>query len=88
MSSKVVLILGAGERIGKSLSQKFASNGYKVAVASRTLHPAVNEAADTSIKADFSNPLSIKSIFAEVHAKLGAPNVVVYNGKCYVEKCS
>jgi len=80
MSSKVVLILGGGQNIGKSLVHKFSSNGFKVAVASRTLYPAVVEAADVSVQADFSNPSSIKSVFSQVVAKVGIPNVVIYNG--------
>lgn len=84
MSSKVVLILGAGQNIGKSLIQKFSSNGFKVAIASRTLYQPLVEAADVSVKADFANPSSIKSIFSEVVAKIGTPNVVIYNGMCGV----
>jgi len=80
MSSKVVLILGAGQNIGKSLIHKFGGNGYKVAIASRTLYPPLVEAADVSIQADFTDPSSIKAIFSQVVAKIGTPNVVIYNG--------
>lgn len=36
IANSVVLILGAGPRIGATVAEKFARNGYKVAVASRT----------------------------------------------------
>ena len=35
-ANKVVLILGAGPRVGTAVAKKFASEGYKVAVASRS----------------------------------------------------
>jgi len=35
-ASPVALILGAGPRIGASVTEKFTSNGYQVAVASRS----------------------------------------------------
>jgi len=82
MSSKVVLILGGGQNIGKSLIQKFSSNGFKVGLASRTLYPSLVEAADVSVQADFSNPSSIKSVFSQIVAKIGTPNIVIYNGTC------
>jgi len=79
MSSQIVLILGAGANIGKSLVQKFSSKGFKVAIASRTLNAEVSKLADTIVKADFSNPSSIKSIFEKVKSEIGTPNVVIYN---------
>jgi len=81
MSSNIVLILGAGQNIGKSLIQKFGSNGFKVAIASRTLYPPLVEAADVSVQVDFTNPSSVKSVFSQVAAKIGTPNVVIYNGR-------
>jgi NAD(P)-dependent dehydrogenase (short-subunit alcohol dehydrogenase family) len=81
MSPQIVLILGAGANIGKSLVQKFSSKGFKVAIASRTLNPELLKLVDTSIKADFSSPSSIKSIFDKVKSEIGTPNVVIYNGK-------
>jgi NAD(P)-dependent dehydrogenase (short-subunit alcohol dehydrogenase family) len=80
MSSKVVLILGAGANIGKSLVSKFSSQGYKVAIASRTLHPELVKSAHTSVKADFTDPSSIKSIFDKVKSDIGIPDVVIFNG--------
>lgn len=86
MASKIVLILGAGPNIGKALIQKFSSNGFKVAIASRTIHPEVAAAADSSAKADFADPSSIKSIFENVTSELGVPNVVIYNGLSFFSR--
>ncbi len=80
MSSRIILILGAGPNIGLHVAQKFAQNGFKVAIAGRSIKPEVSKNADLSIKADFSTPASVKPIFEEVKSKLGLPNVVIYNG--------
>jgi NAD(P)-dependent dehydrogenase (short-subunit alcohol dehydrogenase family) len=78
-TSPIILILGAGENVGFHVASSFAKNGYKVAVASRSEKSAV-DAADLYVKADFSDPESIKGVFEQVKEKLGAPSVVVYNG--------
>ncbi|KAF3069993.1 hypothetical protein CFAM422_006740 [Trichoderma lentiforme] len=79
MSSKVVLILGYGQRIGAAVARAFASRGYKVAVVCRS-----DKLADTpddylSIKADLSNAYNVEDVFTQVRSKLGIPSVVVYN---------
>jgi NAD(P)-dependent dehydrogenase (short-subunit alcohol dehydrogenase family) len=81
MSSQAVLILGAGANVGKSLAQKFAGNGFKVAAASRTINPELAKAVHASTKVDFSTPSSIKDTFNWAKSKIGIPNVVVYNGR-------
>jgi NAD(P)-dependent dehydrogenase (short-subunit alcohol dehydrogenase family) len=81
MSSPVILILGAGANIGKSVAQRFAKNGYKVALVGRKLASHTDSTKELQIKADFTNPASIKTVFDEVTSKLGVPNVVVYNGR-------
>lgn len=77
--AKIVLILGAGGNIGSHVGKKFASEGYKVAVASRSGTSA--DSAYLPIKANLSSPSIIKDVFEEVKEGFGAvPNVVVYNG--------
>jgi NAD(P)-dependent dehydrogenase (short-subunit alcohol dehydrogenase family) len=79
MAIKIVLILGAGGNVGSHVAKKFASGGYKVAVASR--RGASADPAYLPIKADLSSPETIKDIFEDVKKGFGAvPNVVVYNG--------
>ncbi|KAF3762277.1 hypothetical protein M406DRAFT_347430 [Cryphonectria parasitica EP155] len=78
--SLVVLILGAGPRIGASVAETFASNGYKVAIASRKGTGAKTAEGYLSIQADFTNPESIPAVFDTVKAAFSAaPSVVVYN---------
>jgi NAD(P)-dependent dehydrogenase (short-subunit alcohol dehydrogenase family) len=79
MSSQIILILGAGANIGKSLVHKFSSAGFKVAIASRTLNPELSKLVDHSAKANFSTPSSIKFIFEKVKSEIGVPNVVIHN---------
>ena len=78
MSSPVALILGAGKNIGASVAEKFASNGYKVAIASRQKGDASKY---TALQADLSDVSSVKSVFDETRKSLGEPSVVIYNGK-------
>ncbi|KAI1347862.1 NAD(P)-binding protein [Xylaria sp. FL0043] len=80
MSSPVVLILGAGPRVGASVAGKFAADGYKVAIASREETGGQNEKGYLSLKAEFNDPESIPALFDAVKAEFkAAPSVVVYN---------
>lgn len=79
MAPPVILLLGAGANIGNGIARNFASEGYKVAVASRSGRSA--EGTDyPPIKADFTKPESVKAVFDEVKSKLGIPSVVAYIG--------
>ncbi|KAI1413648.1 NAD(P)-binding protein [Hypoxylon sp. FL1857] len=79
-ANNVVLILGAGPRIGASVAGKFASNGYKVAVASRSGSGTKNVEGILSLKADFAKPDSIPALFDAVKTEFHTfPNVVIYN---------
>lgn len=76
----VVLILGAGPRIGASVAEKFSSKGYRVAIASRKGDGNLTVEGYLSLKADFSKPELIPALFDQVKAKFNAaPSVVVYN---------
>ena len=79
-ATRVALILGAGPRIGTSVAERFAKDGYKVAIASRSGDGKKNEAGFLALKADFTKPESISPLFSSVKSELGAfPDVVVYN---------
>ena len=80
MASPVILILGAGPNLGLSVATKFASEKWKVAAVSRSPREDMKKVADLVLAADFTDPARINVLFAEVEAKLGTPNVVVYNG--------
>ena len=82
-ASKILLVLGAGGNVGASVASLFAQNGYKIALAARSLQDTVNEDGHLHIQADLANADSVESAFDKVTAKFGPPNVVVYNGTHY-----
>ncbi|PMD37717.1 hypothetical protein L207DRAFT_464162, partial [Hyaloscypha variabilis F] len=79
-AKSVVLILGAGPRVGASVAEKFASIGYQVALASRSGSGSKTDKGFLSLKADFTKPDSIPALFQAVKTEFHtAPSVVVYN---------
>lgn len=78
--SPVVLILGAGPKIGIPTAQAFASKGYKVAVAARSLKEADSADEQLNINIDLANPEAVVDAFAKVKKDLGVPSMVIYNG--------
>lgn len=79
-TSPVVLILGAGPKVGLPTAKAFALKGYKVAVAARSLKEADSTDSQLNIKSDFANPDDVVNAFVKVKSELGTPSVVVYNG--------
>ncbi|KAK9378650.1 uncharacterized protein V2V93DRAFT_375461 [Kockiozyma suomiensis] len=77
--SPVILILGAGPNIGQAVARTFASKGYKVALASRSLNEADSTANSLHISSDFANPDDVVNAFKKVNNVFGIPSVVVYN---------
>jgi NAD(P)-dependent dehydrogenase (short-subunit alcohol dehydrogenase family) len=80
MQAPVVLVIGAGPNIGAAIAKKFSENGYKVALAARSLTAGLQSTRTLHIKADLSSPKSVPQIFHSVRENLGIPNIVVYNG--------
>ncbi|KAH7305842.1 hypothetical protein B0I35DRAFT_483598 [Stachybotrys elegans] len=79
MSNRVVLIFGAGARVGRSVAQAFGAKGYKVALAARSLKAQDSTKDQLHIPTDCSDPESIVQAFSQVRSAYGSPNVVVYN---------
>ncbi|CZR61783.1 uncharacterized protein PAC_11680 [Phialocephala subalpina] len=80
MAAPVALILGAGPRVGASVAEKLASNGYLVVTASRSGSGTKTNKGFLSLKADFSKPESIPALFDAVKTQFNtSPSVVVYN---------
>lgn len=79
----VVLILGGGPRIGSSVARKFASQGFEVAIASRSVTDgAPSSEGYLQVQVDLSQPASVPRVFEVIKSRLGVPpSVVVYNGK-------
>ncbi|PGG96403.1 hypothetical protein AJ79_09598 [Helicocarpus griseus UAMH5409] len=77
--SPIVLIFGAGANVGMSVARTFASKGYKVALAARSLKEADSTDDQLNIRSDLSNTDSILNAFDRVKQVFGIPSVVVYN---------
>ena len=82
MASPVILILGAGARVGQSTAHAFQAAGYRVAIASRSLeHLKTNSDGFLELRVDLADPSAIPGVFEAVERSLGqTPSVVVYNG--------
>ena len=78
----ILLILGAGPRLGSAIASKFASQNFKVVLASRSLSDGVcSPEGYLHLSIDLSNPGSVPHVFSAIKAHLAAPpTIVVYNG--------
>jgi NAD(P)-dependent dehydrogenase (short-subunit alcohol dehydrogenase family) len=76
----VALILGAGSNIGQHVARAFASKGFKIALASRSLREVDSTDSQLNIKSDFANPEDVVNAFTRTKKVLGIPSVVIYNG--------
>ena len=86
--SQVCLVVGAGPGIGSAVGMAFAKEGYGVALAARNaarLQPHCDEIrrvtgrAARAYAADAADETSLRALFQQVTAELGAPEVVIYN---------
>jgi len=79
---RTALIVGAGTGISASVARRLAGLGVKVALAARNvqkLDPLVRDTGALTFAADAVDPHAIESLFDQVTAQLGEPEVVVYN---------
>ncbi|WP_160000160.1 SDR family NAD(P)-dependent oxidoreductase [Roseomonas sp. 18066] len=79
---RTALIIGAGPGISASLTRQLSAAGLAVALAARNvekLAPLTAETGATAFAAEAADPASVAALFAAVTARIGAPEVVVYN---------
>uniref|UniRef100_A0A0D2Y378 NAD(P)-binding protein n=1 Tax=Fusarium oxysporum (strain Fo5176) TaxID=660025 RepID=A0A0D2Y378_FUSOF len=77
MSSPIVLIFGAGAKVGKSVAQAFSAKGYRLALASRSQDPATSTDKELHIPTDLSDTDSVIQAFTKVRSEFayhGGPN--------------
>jgi NAD(P)-dependent dehydrogenase (short-subunit alcohol dehydrogenase family) len=82
MSRRFALIVGAGLGLGAALARRFAARGFDVAIAARSvdkLQPIEAETGARPFVCDATNALSVATLFNDVAAQIGDPDVVVYN---------
>jgi len=76
------LIIGAGPGISGSLTRLLRAGGIPVVVAARNidrLKPLADETGAIPLPVDASEHSQIERLFAETDARIGAPELVVYN---------
>jgi len=81
-AEEIALIVGTGPGLSASLTQRFAREGVKVAIAARNIEKLENLTSKTGAKAyacDAVSPVEVKNLFSSVKADFGEPNIVVYN---------
>ncbi|KAG9017469.1 hypothetical protein FRB90_001186 [Tulasnella sp. 427] len=83
--SAVAFIVGFGKGVGSAVAAKFKSEGFKVAVASRSLVPEEVEKSHgyVGVKLDVSRPEQVAAAFERVEKALGPANVVIYNASAF-----
>src|ERR1700682_5665518 len=79
---RTALIVGAGAGISASVARGLAAAGLKVGLAARNvdkLAPFAAEIGAERFAVDASNPAAVAHLFEEADARLGTPDVVLYN---------
>src|ERR1700761_6493267 len=79
---RTALIVGAGSGISASVARGLATAGLKVGVAARNVEKLASLAAETGAErftVDASDPAAVAHLFEEADARIGSPDVVLYN---------
>ncbi len=89
---RIAAVLGVGPGLGAAVARRFAREGYTLALLARradALADVEREIAAAggraaSFSADATDPASVAAAFADVRARLGDPEVLVYNAGAFV----
>lgn len=87
LTDKIALVTGAGRGIGRAIAHRFAEEGAKVAVVSRTLENATKVAEEIRAKGgvswafalDVSDPTTIESEIPKILAEIEHVDILVNN---------
>lgn len=82
MGKPVCVIIGIGPKNGRAFAQRFAGEGYAVALLSRSTDYSSGLASELGGKAygcDVTDPSAIQRAFAQVREDLGDVEVLLYN---------
>src|ERR1700736_5555662 len=85
---RTALIIGAGVGISASLARAFSREGLKVGLVARDsskLEKLAGETGASVFSADASQPAAVAQLFTDVDARLGEPDVMVYNASSRVQ---
>jgi NAD(P)-dependent dehydrogenase (short-subunit alcohol dehydrogenase family) len=84
---RTALIVGVGPGISASVARTLAGAGLKIGLAARNaekLKPLADEIGAKTYSVDATSPSAVASLFKQVDADLGEPDVVVYNASARV----
>jgi NAD(P)-dependent dehydrogenase (short-subunit alcohol dehydrogenase family) len=79
---RTALIVGAGSGISASVARGLAAAGLKLGLAARNIEKLESLAADTGAErfaVDAADPAAVAHLFEVADARLGPPDVVLYN---------
>jgi NAD(P)-dependent dehydrogenase (short-subunit alcohol dehydrogenase family) len=83
MSDKVCVVVGAGPGSGRAFAQRFASDGYRVALIGRSRDKLEAVAAEVPgaqvVPADAGDPASLTEAFRIIRDDVGPVDVLLYN---------
>lgn len=85
MSRPVCAIVGAGEGLGRALAAKFASEGFELALLSRTQRFEMGSAHFYTV--DAAQPETVEAALKHVNTDIGLPDVLIYNVRSSFERC-
>ena len=89
MDTKVCVITGGGQGIGRALSRHFAANGVRVVIAEMNAQNASRVAAEIAqdggealaIETDVTDPASVRNLFAKVRESYGRVDILINNAR-------
>jgi NAD(P)-dependent dehydrogenase (short-subunit alcohol dehydrogenase family) len=76
------LIIGAGPGISGSVTRLLRAAGMPVVVAARhidKLAPLVDQTGAIALQVDAADAAQVERLFTETEARIGAPEIVIYN---------
>lgn len=82
MNKQIALIVGAGPGISAAFAKALVTEGYQVALASRSLdklRPLAESLGAIPFQVDAASAPSLVRLFLDVERDLGAPDVVLFN---------
>ncbi len=81
-SNETVLVVGTGGGLSASIARRFAREGSRIVLASRSpdkIAALASETKATVVRCDSSDRAQVEAMFAACEAGPGVPDVVVYN---------
>ena len=78
----LALVVGAGSGLSASIARRLAASGARLGLVARDVGKLAGLAGETGAEtfaADASDPEAVRRLFDDLGARLGIPDVVVYN---------